>query len=196
MWLQNHAASYNLDPTAMFVGGHSAGGHLAQEWNLRWSDFEQTCTHPSGCPPAAGAIGIEGIYDVAAWDAYDASNWRGQFSCATRKAFAFSPGDCTDTTYDRPCWDVGSPEYLARNSVAMGIAPAGHVLIIHSPGDDWVDVAEATDFGAAMSAAFPDIHVITSTDGACATGQHNDPLTQTILATCIVNFVKSGGSGI
>ena len=75
------AATYDLDPQRMHVGGHSAGGHLAQLLNLRWSAF---C--PS-CPPAVGAIGFEGIYDIAAWDAYDASFWGGAFTCATRKAF-------------------------------------------------------------------------------------------------------------
>ena len=77
-----------------------------------------------------------------------------------------------------------------------GIAPAGDALIIHSPGDNWVDISEATSFGAAMSAAFPGIATITSTDGTCATGQHNDPLSQVALAICIANFVASGGNGI
>jgi len=59
-----------------------------------------------------------------------------------------------------------------------------------------VDVAEATGFGSAMSLAFPANSVITSIDGTCATGQHNDPLNQVALAICIVNFVASGGAGI
>lgn len=196
VWLQNNAATYNLDETVMYTGGHSAGGHLSQELNLRWSEFEQTCTNPSGCPAAVGAIGMEGIYDVAAWDAYDASFWGGQFFCAIRKAFAYSPGNFTDTTFGVSCWDAGSPTYLADNAGTLGIAPVGDALIIHSPGDNWVDIAEATNFGAAMSAAFPAIDVITNTDGTCATGQHNDPLTQVGLATCIVNFVTSGRSSI
>jgi hypothetical protein len=59
------------------------------------------------------------------------------------------------------------------------------------PGDDWVDIAEATNLGAALSAAFPEIDVITSTDGTCATGQHNAPLIQTGLADCIIDFVAA-----
>ena len=197
--LQNDSDTYGLDPTRMHIGGHSAGGHLSHELNLRWSDFEQACTNPSGCFPAAGAIGFEGIYDVEAWDAYDSSIWGGQFFCATRKAFGFpadSASHCTDSAYGLPCWDVGSPIYLAQQSGTLGIAPVGNALIIHSPGDTWVDIAEAAYFGAAMSDAFPGIFSITSTDGTCATGQHNDPLSQVALAICIVNFVASGGAAI
>jgi acetyl esterase/lipase len=198
-FLQNEAGTYGLAATRMYVGGHSAGGHLSQELNLRWSDFEQSCTNPSGCFPAAGAIGFEGIYDIAAWDEYDSSVWGGQFFCATRKAFGFSPessSHCVDGGYGLPCWDVGSPIYLAQNAGTLGITPIGSALIIHSPGDTWVDIAEATSFGIAMSVAFPASSIITSTDGTCASGQHNDPLSQVALAICIVNFVASGGAGI
>jgi acetyl esterase/lipase len=197
--LQSEAGTYGLDARRMYVGGHSAGGHLSQELNLRWSDFAQTCTNPSGCSPAAGAIGFEGIYDIAAWDEYDNTVWGGQFYCATRKAFGFPPGSptyCVDGEYSLPCWDVGSPIYLASNAATLGITATGNVLIIHSPGDTWVDIAEATNFGAAMSNSFPATSIVTSTDGTCATGQHNDPLSQVGLAICIVNFVASGGSGI
>jgi acetyl esterase/lipase len=197
--LQTEADIRGMDRTRMYVGGHSAGAHLSHELNLRWSDFEQPCMSLSACWPAAGAIGFEGIFDIAAWDAYDAEFWNGQFFCATRKAFGF-PGDppsgCQDAQYGLPCWHIGSPTYLADNADTLGIAPVGDALIIHSPGDNWVDIAEATSFGEAMSAAFSEINVITSTDGTCATGQHNDPLTQTALATCIVNFIALSGSGI
>jgi acetyl esterase/lipase len=190
--LQSQAITHGLDTTRFFVGGHSAGGHLAHELNLRWADFAPACANPLGCAAPAGAIGFEGIYDIAAWDAYDATFWNGQYHCVTRQAFgspAGSPPACIDSGYGLPCWDVGSPTYLASNAGTLGIGPAGDALIIHSPDDDWVDVSEATLFGAAMSAAYPDIHVITSVDGACATGQHNAPLTQASLAQCITDFV-------
>jgi acetyl esterase/lipase len=197
--LQSDAGAYGLDAARMYVGGHSAGGHLSQELNLRWTDFEQSCSNPAGCSPAAGAIGFEGIYDISAWDEYDNSVWGGQFYCATRKAFGFPPesaSHCVDSDHGLPCWDVGSPTYLAQNNGTLGIAPVGDALIIHSPGDTWVDIAEASNFGAAMSAAFPGSSSITSTDGTCATGQHNDPLSQVGLATCIVNFIASRGDWI
>jgi acetyl esterase/lipase len=197
--LQAEADTRGMSRTRMYVGGHSAGAHLGHELNLRWSDFAQSCGSLSNCGRPAGAIGFEGIYDVVAWDAYDAEFWGGQFSCATRKAFGF-PGDppsgCRDQDYGLPCWDVGSPTYLANNAATLGIAPVGDVLVIHSPGDNWVDIAEALNFGQAMSSVFSEIDVVTSTDGSCATGQHNDPLSQSSLAVCIVDFIASSGSGI
>ncbi|PRP99609.1 alpha/beta hydrolase fold protein [Enhygromyxa salina] len=197
--LQNQAAQRGLDPARFYVGGHSAGGHMAHELNLRWPDFEGGCARPGTCPPAIGAIGFEGIYDIAAWDSYDANFWAGQFACATRKAFGAppsAPDGCTDQTYARPCWDVGSPRYLADHLDDLSLAAAGDALIIHSPGDDWVDVAEATTFGIALDAAAPERSVITSVDGTCASGQHNDVLGDPALASCIVNFVASAGASI
>jgi hypothetical protein len=47
-----------------------------------------------------------------------------------------------------------------------------------------------------MSLAFPATNSIVNVDGSCATGQHNDPLNQLKLASCIANFVASGGAGI
>ena len=91
---------------------------------------------------------------------------------------------------------MGSPNYLAKNSAALGIKPAGGVFIIHSPGDDWVDLQEATAFGASMSAAFPDKSVIVDTSGGCATGQHDEPLLEASLADCIVRFMASGGTSL
>jgi acetyl esterase/lipase len=195
--LQNEAETWALDTARFFVGGHCAGGQLAHELNLRWDEFAPTCTNPSGCPPPAGAIGLEGIYDIAAWDEYDASFWGGFFHDATRKAFgspASAPPACMDPLHGLPCWDVGSPTYLAQHGAALGIAPAGDVLIVHSPGDDWVDVAQSVEFAAAMGATFPAIEVVTSTDGGCATGQHNELLAEPALADCIVGFVAPGST--
>ncbi len=191
--LQSQADTYGLDPLRMHVGGHSAGAHLAHTFNLRWAELSQPCTRPEGCPPALGAIGFEGIYDIPAWDAYDAAFWNGNFACATRKAFGapgLSPAACLDAQLGERCWDAGSPRYLVQHAAALGTAPVGDALVIHSPGDNWVDIAEATNFGAALSAAFPELDVVTVTDGSCATGQHNAPLTQTALADCIIDFVE------
>jgi acetyl esterase/lipase len=195
--LQAEARTHGLDSARMHVGGHSAGGHLAHTLNLRWSEFSASCTN--GCPAPAGAIGIEGIYDIAAWDDYDAQVWNGAFACATRKAFGGapdSPTPCIDAQHQAPCWQIGSPTQLAQQSVTLGLAPVGDALIIHSPGDDWVDIAETPNFAAAMSAAFPELSVIASYDGQCGSSSHDNVLNEPALASCIVNFVTSNGASI
>ena len=191
--LQSNAARYGLDPNQMHVGGHSAGAQLAQTFNLRWSEFAQACTLDEGCPAAISAIGLEGIYDIPAWNHYDVSFWQGQFECATRKAFGApgpSPAACLESNSDNRCWDSGSPAYLARNAKILHSEPVGDVLLIHSSGDNWVDIAEAENFAQALNSAFPEIDVVVKTDGSCAIGQHNDMLNETLLAECVIKFVN------
>lgn len=192
--LQGDAESLGLDPKRMHVGGHSAGAHLAHTFNLRWAEFEQPCNRPGGCPGALSAIGLEGIYNIPAWNDYDVSRWQWRFECATRRAFGASgpsPQACVDTGLDRRCWDAGSPIYLANNAEDLGIKPTGDALLIHSVGDDWVDIDQARNFGSALGDAFPDIDVVTKTDGSCAIGQHNPVLDEASLADCVIEFVTA-----
>ncbi len=198
-WLQHNAAAHGLDPKRMYVGGHSAGGHLGHLLNLRWSAFAAGPCGASGCAPPAGAVGFEGIYDVYAWDAYDRARWGASFACATRAAFGAPPTvtpACVEAGTKDPCWDEGSPRVLAERAGKLGAAPAGNALVIHSPGDDWVDVGEATAFGKAFAAAFPGKGIVVETGGKCATGEHNDVLSEASLAGCIVRFIASGGTSL
>jgi hypothetical protein len=87
------------------------------------------------------------------------------------------------------CWDAGSPIYLAENADELGIKPAGDALLIHSPGDDWADIADSRNFGDTLEAAFPGIDVVTETGGICAVAQHNLVLRETSLADCVIDFV-------
>ena len=190
--LQNNADIHRLDPRRMHVGGHSAGAHLAHTLNLRWSEFAPPCSRPDGCPAALSAIGLEGIYNIPAWNDYDAFRWQSYFVCATRRAFGAPgpfPAACIDAGLGERCWDAGSPIYLAENALDLGIKPAGDALLIHSPGDDWADIAESRNFGDTLETAFPGIDVVTETGGICAVKQHNSVLSETSLADCVINFV-------
>jgi hypothetical protein len=191
--LQIDGPALGLDPHRFFVGGHSAGGHLAQLLNLRFDTFAAECPPGAACPPPVGAGGLEGIYDVRVWDAHNTSYWGGAFFCATRRAFGTGPmfeGPCYDASYpDEFCWDVGSPRYLAANAARFGATPSGDVLLIHSPGDLAVDIAEATLFGSALQSAFPALDVRVAVDGSCGTLDHGDVLLEQALIDCVSDFV-------
>lgn len=192
-WLQQNAAHYEINMHRMFIGGHSAGGHLAQVLNLRWTEFTGACESDQTCPAPLGAIGLEGIYNIPAWDEYDRSFWEGRFECTTRKAFGApgpSPAACLDPGTDKRCWDMGSPAWLTENAGELGIKPVADVLLVHSSGDDWVDIAEAENLGRQMHKAYSEIDVLVKTDGSCASGQHNDMLSEAALAVCIIEFVS------
>ena len=192
-FLQSNAEEYGIDPQRLFVGGHSAGAHLAQLFNLRTAEFEQPCAPLEACVAPLGAIGIEGIYDIPAWNEYDAQFWNGNFRCATRKAFGApgpEPAACFETRLEERCWDAGSPAFLARNSEQLGVAAASDVLLVHAPGDDWVDSNEAIRFAAALQVIGHGRKVIAVTDGSCGVGGHNEILGETALADCIIEFMR------
>lgn len=196
--VQTQAEQYGLDPTQVFVGGHSAGGHLALSLALRWDTFTGPCAGEP-CPAPIGAIGIEGIYDVAAWDAYDQSYWNGTFACATRKAFGDPPGSpsaCLDAGFAQPCWSIGSPTYLANHAAELGITTSTHALLVHSPDDAWVDPAEATTLGAALASAFAANSTFVAIDGSCGVGSHDAVLIDPALTECTLAFVASQGTSI
>jgi len=190
--LQENAEIHRLDPRRMHVGGHSAGAHLAHTLNLRWSEFAPPCNQADECPAALSAIGLEGIYSIPAWNDYDAFRWQSYFVCATRSAFGAPgpyPAACSDAQLGERCWDAGSPAFLAENAVSLGIKPAGDALLIHSPGDDWADIADTRNFGDILKTAFPGMDVVTDTAGTCAINQHNFVLRETSLADCVIDFV-------
>lgn len=193
-YLQANASTLGLDARRMFVGGHSAGGHLAQLLNLRWDEFSPACAPASFCPEPVGAIGIEGIYDIPAWNVYDAQFWNGRFACATRRAFGApgpEPPACTEPGSGLRCWDTGSPLYLAAHAPELGIQPAASALLIQSPGDDWVDGRDTPNLAAALETAFSETPVVAEFSGACGSSGHNEVLGEAVLADCILAFVDS-----
>ncbi len=58
-WVHRHAASFDGDPSRIFISGHSAGGHLVAM--LMATDWR-----PLGVPAGvvAGGCGISGLYDL------------------------------------------------------------------------------------------------------------------------------------
>jgi hypothetical protein len=133
------------------------------------------------------------IFNASLWDAYDESRWAEQFRCQTRQAFGQrEPGAPVPAS-----WLAGSPVHLAELPGAVPVA--GPVLLIHSPEDDWVQAAQATQMFAALQplATAPQAtaaHRI-DTEGACARGQHPAVLTgasAVMLSACIADLVLQG----
>jgi len=159
----------------LYLGGHSAGGHLAVLLSLLWHQYAA----PGQASPA-GFFGAEGIYNVSQWDAYDETRWQSRFHCDTRQAFGRA---------GHSGWLQGSPSHDARAR-----APLGPILLVHSPQDDWVQAAQAKNlFPVLQPAADGRSHTL-DVHGACAMGEHEDVIrgpSAIRLAACIAKLVAS-----
>ena len=62
--------------------------------------------------------------------------------------------------------------------------------MIHSPGDDWGDIADTSNLGEALGLAFPEQLVVADTSGTCAVSQHNLVIREPSLADCVVSFMQ------
>lgn len=156
----------------VFVGGHSAGGHLALLLALSWHNI-------SGGPAPAGFFGVEGIYNASLWGRYDATHWQGHYACQTRQSFGDNPDSLT--------WKTGSPTFLAADN-----APAASTLLIHSPADDWVQSTQTTALHAALKVPENAGQNSIDVDGVCVSGQHPDVLngkSARALARCLVKML-------
>jgi len=60
LWASMHAGNYGVDPSRVYLMGHSAGAHMAVLVTLDTRYFAAT-GHP--VPPIAGVIGLSGPYD-------------------------------------------------------------------------------------------------------------------------------------
>lgn len=133
-WLRGKAKTYGYDPQRIFVVGHSAGGHIAGT----------IATTPAllALAKPAGFVGLEGIYDLPSlarrWPTY--------------------PGWFLDHAFgsDQATWPAASP---TRRKV-VGRAPW---LVVHSTGDELVDVAQADGFVAHLRSAGVPVRVIKPT---------------------------------
>lgn len=125
-WLRTNAAKYRLDPEAIILAGHSAGGHTA---GLLILDERYLAAVGEKAEHVRAAIGLEGIYDlpklVEVWPEYQ--------SMFVGKTFGDEPG----------AWVQASPQY--HKSAAK--VPW---LVIHSPEDELVDMAQSERFVARL----------------------------------------------
>ncbi len=106
-WLHKEAAQYGLDPNALFVGGHSAGGHLAA---LLASDERYLAERGLSLGNVAGAVPIGGAYDIPD---YHAALTKGEPEMGQAHIEAVF-GDTLEA------WQDASPtRYLDRSSVPI-----------------------------------------------------------------------------
>jgi acetyl esterase/lipase len=193
-----------VDGSRVLLGGHSAGGHLAAWLSLNWgkgaaaaaaaaaaaspaassaaSAAASAASSAAAAPPLAFA-GVEGIYNASLWDAYQAFRWKGGFHCADWQCFGDPAAHWADG------WLAGSPVVQA----AAGVAPAGPVLLIHSPQDDYVQSEQARALYAALGppASGAGAHRL-DVGGACVSGEHPAVLeggSAATLAQCMLTFL-------
>ena len=118
-WLRDHAAKYGYDSKRIFVIGHSAGAHIAA--TISTTPALRVLAQP------AGFVGMEGIYDLPAL----AKRWPSYPSWFLNKAFGADQGT----------WAAASPTRAAT------VSPKPW-LVVHSKGDELVDVGQADGFVA------------------------------------------------
>jgi kynurenine formamidase len=128
-WLRGNGKKYNYDSDCIVVGGHSAGGHMT---GLLLLDPTYLGAVGEKASNVAGAIGIEGIYDIPGlvkkWPEY-----RGDF---IERAFGSDVG-----------WVGASPQnHMGSNKEKT----KSRWLIIHSPKDELVDLPQSDNFVKAL----------------------------------------------
>jgi len=172
------AKEFGMPHSSVYLGCHSAGGRLSLLLSMRWVTYA-----PMGAAPPAGFAGIEGIYNASRWYACDKVQLKDQFKCPTLQTFAEPPPQ------GAAVWASGSPM-----SLASADAPAGPVLLIHSPGDTWVSTAQATELYAKLKASSTGGKHRLDTSGACVHGQHPAVLqgaSAIKLASCISQLITA-----
>ena len=98
--------------------------------------------------------------------------WKGRFDSAVPMAFSDN----------RAVIDSASPAHLAART---GIKPVAPQLLIHSPGDDWVP-NDSQQYGSLLGAL-----ATVDASGKCASGQHEEMLSEPGLASCILSFMST-----
>lgn len=127
-WLKKSAKTYGYRDDCIVVGGHSAGAHMT---GLLTLDPTYLAKLEEKTSVIAGAIGLEGIYDIPAlvkrWPDY-----RGDFIAL---AFGSEIG-----------WSAASPQSYCNGKEKTPW------LVIHSPKDELVDMPQSENFVKALKA--------------------------------------------
>jgi len=123
-WLKDQSRKFHVDPDKIFVVGHSAGGHI----------LATIATDPklSAKASVAGFVGLEGIYDIPNL----AKRWPTYPHWFLNRAFGSDPSK----------WAAASPTRLKVVSKTPW-------LLVHSKGDELVDVPQTDDFASHLKAA-------------------------------------------
>jgi acetyl esterase/lipase len=127
-WLRKHAGELGFDKSRVFVGGHSAGAHIAASLAYDPSLLAAVGERPD---MIRGYIGLEGIYDLP----------------ELVRRFPSYRVDFLQVAFgsDEQAWRPASPQFL----------PMAHRrpwLLVHSQHDELVDVEQSRRFKGALEA--------------------------------------------
>lgn len=125
-WLRKHAGELGFDRSRMFVGGHSAGAHIAALLAYDPSLLAAVGERPD---MIRGYVGLEGIYDLN----------------ELVRRFPSYRVDFLQVAFggDEAAWRLASPQH-------MNIAHRRPWLLVHSQHDELVDVEQSRRFKGAL----------------------------------------------
>jgi acetyl esterase/lipase len=129
-WTLEHIGEYGGDPARVVVGGQSAGAQLAA---LAAMDPQYLAAYGHSSGEIRGLIGVSGVYDIAAEDAYLRSG--GQRTVVLQKVMG------------------GAANYAALSPLSYVRADLPPVLLVHGDKDTTVPVELSAAFQQSLQAA-------------------------------------------
>ncbi len=155
-WLYRNGRRYGFDPNRIFVGGHSAGGHLtAMMLCALWRD------HAPDLPVdlVKGGLSISGLYDLAPMVQTDFLNV--DLKLDAGEAHRLSPAFMTPATHAPVITAVGgdeSSEFHRQNALLAAAWPKHVRHDVPMPGDNHMTVCgRLAEPGSALFQAAVDL---------------------------------------